>query len=726
MVRTQTRLLVDWEGNGLFAGANDDVTARLFAAPPVTCSRGRNLASQLTGKSIAGRLAAVLNNTSGDYSAFNTSSPIAGKMLPGRRVRLLAGQWALSFDGDGDYVDVGDITELDAAATVTWECWLRVSSLAAERVYCSRWSGANQQFKLSISTDGRVAVALDGGLRGRTAAGVIAANTWYHVAVVFDGTQTGDANRQKIYVGGVSQALTFTNAVPAALPTVTGDVHIGQQSDDTLEFAGDLDEVRIWSDARTEAEVQDNQHARLDGDEAGLLGYWRIEEGSGATIADATASGYDGTIINALWTRVFRADSYAEAPQWSGFLRQITERFRAGGRKEAVLEAIGALGYLNRREVRVPMVTSIGTGDAIDDILDAAGWAAGDRDVDAGQTTMSRFWSSEVLTLTALRKVEETEAGFIAEARDGKIAFEGRHHRLTSPHTVSQGTFSDAVGATHPYRQGSPASPLPNIYNIFEARVQRHTVGSLAVLWTLSESGADSPFIEPGASKAFWASYPNPVSGSDAVAADAWTTPVENTDYEANTQADGGGSDISADIVVAVSKFPTSMKITLTNNNAARAYITLLQARGTPVTADDPVMVSAEDATSQAAYGERTYPSPGEFIPDTGEAQDWCDLSLSIYKDELPIVPLELIVSRSEELLTKALELDVSDRVTLVGTGASGSGISEDFFIEAVHHRIAQAGFEHTMVLDLSPASGFSGFWTVGVTPASFEMKLAY
>ena len=46
--------------------------------------------------------------------------------------------------------------------------------------------------------------------------------------------------------------------------------------------------------------------------------------------------------------------------------------------------------------------------------------------------------------LSALRQVESTEAGFIRETNDGKIAFEDRHFRLTNTKSkTSQATFAD-------------------------------------------------------------------------------------------------------------------------------------------------------------------------------------------------------------------------------------------------------------------------------------------
>lgn len=78
-------LEIDWTGAGDYSGANDDVTSDLFF---VECKRGRDYASQLTGKAVAGRLIAKLDNTDGKYSPLNSSSALFGNLIPGRKVRL--------------------------------------------------------------------------------------------------------------------------------------------------------------------------------------------------------------------------------------------------------------------------------------------------------------------------------------------------------------------------------------------------------------------------------------------------------------------------------------------------------------------------------------------------------------------------------------------------------------------------------------------------------------
>ena len=68
-------VFIDWNNDGDFANAEDDITGDTLN---VSWFRGRDYASALEGRSIAGTLNATLVNTDGKYSPSNTSSPLSG------------------------------------------------------------------------------------------------------------------------------------------------------------------------------------------------------------------------------------------------------------------------------------------------------------------------------------------------------------------------------------------------------------------------------------------------------------------------------------------------------------------------------------------------------------------------------------------------------------------------------------------------------------------------
>jgi len=412
---------------------------------------------------------------------------------------------------------------------------------------------------------------------------------------------------------------------------------------------------------------------------------------------------------------------------WQGFLTRITPQVFLGGDATAILEATGPLGQINLDQIEVAMVTSQRTDQVIDDILDAAGWGAGSgyRTLDVGKTTITRYWKSSTYTVPALQEIESTEGGFIREGKDGKIVFDNRHHRLSGAALTSQATYSDASGAARVYSGLSQDDPLPHIFNIFEAEVQTYTTESLAVLWTLSETGASSPSISVGVAKTWIARYPTSASVNSARGVAVWTTTASTTDMTANSAADGSGSNVTSDIGISVSKSSETMDITLTNNGSVPAYITKLQARGTAITADDPASIKQEDATSKTAFGKRTWPSRTKFIPSTSDALDWAEFNVSIYKDPTAVLRMTYFANRDTNSINEMLDRDISERVTVVAENNADLSINRDFFIEAVSHQISANRF-HKVTYLLSDAVQFSDFWILNTSALGTNTRLAF
>ncbi len=114
-------------------------------------------------------------------------------------------------------------------------------------------------------------------------------NNWHHFAVTYD---VGSGERI-IYVDGAFEKSDVT----ASTYNGTGNVLLGDTPWGSDEFAGRMDEVRIWNGVRTVTEIQDNMSECLTGSESGLVAYYQFEDGPGSTVlTDATVNGYDGTL----------------------------------------------------------------------------------------------------------------------------------------------------------------------------------------------------------------------------------------------------------------------------------------------------------------------------------------------------------------------------------------------------------------------------------------------
>lgn len=407
-----------------------------------------------------------------------------------------------------------------------------------------------------------------------------------------------------------------------------------------------------------------------------------------------------------------RTTSPSAATLWTGYLASIEAvgAMTPGAVRKARLKCTGPLARLRALgTVNVAPQTNITTGDAIDLVLDAAGWPAGARSLDSGQTTLERWYVDDRNALAALQELEETERGFLSEGADGSIVFEDRHHRLKGAHLTSQATFSDATAASLPYTELVPRDREQEIFNDVSIPVRHFTTQSLAVLWTYQ---GDAPTIPSGESLTVWASYPPPATPAGRYVA-AWTTPAVGTDITQTGVTNG-------DLSVVVEKFARSMKITVSNAAAATATLTLLQARGTAVTEDNTTFATAEDTASKSDFGERSVPRPGVWHQSVSLAQGIADFLISRYADPLEPIPIgfRFQPTANNGLMTQALTRALSDRITLVAdaTGARGAqiGVDGDYFIESRRDVIGDTGTRHEVFFDLSPAAGDSGYWAIG------------
>ncbi len=109
---------------------------------------------------------------------------------------------------------------------------------------------------------------------------------WRHVAYTFDGTTS------RLYIGG-----TEVGTSTAAPPATGADLGIGCHIGDTV-FPGYLDEVIVWNEARTAAQIAaDRQGLSAEAIASpALLAYFKFDEGAGQVAVNAKPGGPDGTL----------------------------------------------------------------------------------------------------------------------------------------------------------------------------------------------------------------------------------------------------------------------------------------------------------------------------------------------------------------------------------------------------------------------------------------------
>ena len=67
-------------------------------------------------------------------------------------------------------------------------------------------------------------------------------------------------------------------------------------------FEGLMDEVRVWNVVRSADDIRATMSNRVWGTEPGLVGYWRFDEGAGATAYDLAPPANHLSLVGPKWT----------------------------------------------------------------------------------------------------------------------------------------------------------------------------------------------------------------------------------------------------------------------------------------------------------------------------------------------------------------------------------------------------------------------------------------
>ena len=161
---------------------------------------------------------------------------------------------ALSFDGSNDYVETGAISP--SPQTLSFECWVRLSSTATEQTLLAITNGGAtpSQYSQLLRFGSSAAVYCFDGAPKLTASASLgtSAGVWYHVVGVWQ-----NLGSQTVYVDGVQRATgaignLFTGWSPS--PRVSFGV-IATLSASAARFSGDFGFARFYNRALSAADV---------------------------------------------------------------------------------------------------------------------------------------------------------------------------------------------------------------------------------------------------------------------------------------------------------------------------------------------------------------------------------------------------------------------------------------------------------------------------------------
>jgi hypothetical protein len=163
---------------------------------------------------------------------------------------------ALNFDGSNDIVNINDSATLDLTAGMTLEAWVRPTTGTNWRTILMKERPGHLTYGLYANTSSpsrpavEVATTSGGNVELRGSA-QLPTNAWSHVAATFDGWSL------TLYVNG-----NQVGSLPASgsLITSSNALRIGGNAIWGEYFRGQIDDVRIYNEALTQAQLQSDMN----------------------------------------------------------------------------------------------------------------------------------------------------------------------------------------------------------------------------------------------------------------------------------------------------------------------------------------------------------------------------------------------------------------------------------------------------------------------------------
>lgn len=429
---------------------------------------------------------------------------------------------------------------------------------------------------------------------------------------------------------------------------------------------------------------------------------------------------YYGKLDLGKWITVF--EIYLGV-QYDHFVGKI-EKIQPHGEPDnltASLLCVDGMDDLAQQRIYTPLRTSTQTGVLIGDILDAAGWSATARALDTGVDTFGVAWFHAVSALEGIQNLEETEASFFYVGVTGIATWEDRHHRLVEPHLTSQADFEDTmVEMVYEYSKRD----IRNYAAITGHNYTEDPAGE-TYLWGVPCNYADGPYIGPGDTLTLWAEFDSPLFDYD-------TPLTAGVHYAANSAWDGSGTDLTAQVTVAETRYGQAIKLVFTNASSQNAF--LIEPIAKPWLApsdmtciimgtlyvDNPVTIITEDATSQASYGKKTKEVEATFLSNPNDVRSYSQWLIARYKDPVPTAVSARFVARTNwpdnTIRIQCLTRAISDRITLKSTKL---GFDRDFYINKVIQEYVLGGggmiHETTWYVERAQGSAEGLYWLLGV-----------
>lgn len=165
--------------------------------------------------------------------------------------------YSMAFDGTGAYIET-NYTGLNGLSQATISIWAKTSNiLNGDFLYGNR-DTSNNGVACQTWTDGRIYFYVVSGynLYFDMASAGIQDDQWFNIVFVFNGSESINTNKVKMYVNQNPIAYTTNTTFPTTLAISSKSFKIGNDEQANAYWNGQIDEVAIFNRALTDSQVK--------------------------------------------------------------------------------------------------------------------------------------------------------------------------------------------------------------------------------------------------------------------------------------------------------------------------------------------------------------------------------------------------------------------------------------------------------------------------------------
>ncbi len=168
----------------------------------------------------------------------------------------------VNFDGTDDYINCGQIEALKGASSWTISGWYKQPTLDQRNFMFGATVNSTNWISAETWNDGQMYFEIRNGASSYAQfdySTVVTADEWFHVAMVFDGTQASDNDRLIAFINGSQVSLNYSAAaIPTSTNATIGDFYIGHTATQSDEWAGGIGPVYIYNRNLLTSEILTN------------------------------------------------------------------------------------------------------------------------------------------------------------------------------------------------------------------------------------------------------------------------------------------------------------------------------------------------------------------------------------------------------------------------------------------------------------------------------------